>query len=62
MDRALANLGIKGVKEVRVGKYIELNLPRASRKRAEAITKEACERLLANPNIEAYRFEIVEQP
>lgn len=60
MDRALTNLGIKGVKGVRIGKYIELNMPRASRKRAEAITKEACERLLANPNIEAYRYEIVE--
>ena len=46
---------------VRMGKYVELSLPKLSRKKAEALTEEACRRLLTNPNIESYRFEIVEE-
>lgn len=60
MDRALGSLGIKGVAGVRMGKYVELALPKMTRKKAEAITRQACDRLLVNPNIESYRFEIVE--
>ena len=59
MDRALGSLGIKGVDGVRVGKYVELALPKVTRKKAEEITLQACDRLLVNPNIESYRFEIV---
>ena len=61
MERALRNLGIKGVDSVRMGKYVELSLPKLSRKKAEALTEEACRRLLTNPNIESYRFEIVKE-
>ncbi len=59
--KVLRNLGMSAVSDVRMGKYVELELPRVSRKKAEEITRQACDRLLVNPNIEAYRFEIVEQ-
>ncbi len=60
VGKALHNLGIKGIGEVRIGKYIEVDLPDLKKDKAEKVTREACERLLVNPNIEGYRFEIVE--
>jgi phosphoribosylformylglycinamidine synthase subunit PurS len=58
---ALGSLGYSGVKDVRVGKLIELELETTSdRPKAEADLKTMGERLLANPVIEDYRFEILE--
>jgi phosphoribosylformylglycinamidine synthase subunit PurS len=56
---ALGSLGYSGVKDVRVGKLIELELETSDRSKAEADLKTMGERLLANPVIEDYRFEIV---
>ncbi|MBZ0118290.1 MAG: phosphoribosylformylglycinamidine synthase subunit PurS [Sandaracinaceae bacterium] len=56
--RALGSLGFEGVKGVRVGKLIEIDLA----DRDEAAAREAlaamCEKLLANPVIEDFRFEL----
>ncbi len=60
VGQALRNLGIKKVAAVRVGKFIEIELPGLKRAGAEKVAREACERLLVNPNIESYSFEIVE--
>jgi phosphoribosylformylglycinamidine synthase subunit PurS len=57
---ALGSLGYSGVKDVRVGKLIELELEASDRPKAEADLKTMGERLLANPVIEDYRFEILE--
>ena len=57
---ALGSLGYSGVKDVRVGKLIELELETRDRSKAEADLKTMGERLLANPVIEDYRFEILE--
>lgn len=53
---ALQNLGYGGVDGVRVGKYIELTV--ADGADIEGQVKEMCEKLLANPVIEDYRFEV----
>ena len=60
VGKALTSLGIKGISDVRMGKYVELDLPKIDKKKAEILTAEACDKLLANPNIEGYRFDIVE--
>jgi phosphoribosylformylglycinamidine synthase PurS subunit len=60
VGKALQNLGLKAITGVRFGKYIELDLPGTSKKDAERLTREACDRLLANPHIESYRFELTE--
>lgn len=60
VGKALKNLGVVGVADVRMGKYIEMALPGVPRKQAAKITTEACDRLLVNPNIETYRFDILE--
>ena len=57
---ALSSLGYADVKDVRVGKLIELELARNDRAGAEAEVKAMCERLLANTIIEEYRIELME--
>ena len=57
---ALSSLGYTDVKDVRVGKLIELELATNDRAGAEAEVKAMCERLLANTIIEEYRIELME--
>lgn len=60
---ALHSLGYGGVSEVRIGKYMELEVSVPEGSDAGAIenqVKEMCDKLLANPVIEHYRFEVVE--
>ncbi len=59
MKNALHSMEFTEVEEVRVGKYMELSLP-SSVKNVEAAVEEMCHRLLANPVIEDYRYEIEE--
>ncbi|MDY7015681.1 MAG: phosphoribosylformylglycinamidine synthase subunit PurS [Cyanobacteriota bacterium] len=62
VESGLAQLGYVGVEGVRIGKYIELTLKAADRAAAESQLDRMCDRLLANPTIENYRFELTEQP
>jgi phosphoribosylformylglycinamidine synthase len=54
----LANLGIKSVKDVRIGKHIQLHLEANSAEEARAIAQEASEKLLANPVMEEFTISI----
>jgi len=56
---ALKTLNFTGVEEVRVGKYIRLQLKAPDRSRAEKQVNEMCRKLLANPVIENYSFELL---
>jgi phosphoribosylformylglycinamidine synthase len=58
VERALASLGFAGVGGVRIGRYIILDLDAVSKSQAEETARKMCEQLLANPNIEDYRFEV----
>ena len=57
---ALHMLGFASVKDVRMGKFLEVALDEASRQKAEALVKAMCNKLLANPIIENYRYELEE--
>jgi len=57
---ALGSLGFAGVDSVRAGKYMEIRLSAEGRQAAEAEVSEMCRKLLANPVIEEFRFEIDE--
>ncbi len=59
VEHALSTLGYKGVKEVRVGKFFELELAEEDSSRAKGELTEMCKALLANTVIEDFRFEIV---
>ena len=56
----LHQLGFDTVQDVRAGKYMEIRLDDADRERANARVTEMCDRLLANPVIEQFRFELDE--
>lgn len=58
VKRSLGDLGFNNVKKVRVGKLIELELDATNTKEAETELAAMCEKLLANPVIEDFRFEI----
>lgn len=58
VQHALSTLGFPEVKDVRVGKYIELDLGSADKVQAEAKIKTMCEKLLANTVIEDFRYEL----
>jgi phosphoribosylformylglycinamidine synthase len=60
IERSLHTLGYPEVRDVRMGKYLELEIEAESRAGAEARMREMCDKLLANPVIEDYRFEIQE--
>jgi phosphoribosylformylglycinamidine synthase len=58
VKRALSALGFAGVQNVRVGKLIELELSPASPQAAATELRAMCEKLLANPIVEDFRFEL----
>ena len=58
IEMSLHTLGYTEVQDVRMGKYLELNIEASSHKAAESRIRQMCEKLLANPVIEDYRFEI----
>lgn len=55
----LKSLGFDQATEVRAGKYIEIKVDNTERAGAEATVEEMCRKLLANPVIESYRYEVV---
>ena len=56
----LKNLGFSSIDEVRVGKYLEVRVDEAERSRAELTITDICQKLLCNPVIEEFRFELDE--
>ena len=55
---ALDALGFRGVKDVRIGKYIEIELNHGSASSAKRDVERMCKKLLANPVIETYRIDM----
>ncbi len=58
IEHALDALGFKKAGNVRVGKYMELDLDEHDKAKAEVQVKSMCEKLLANTIIEEYRYEL----
>jgi phosphoribosylformylglycinamidine synthase len=58
IERSLPALGYTGVRDVRVGKRIELQLEAADESEARDRVMEMCDKLLANPVIESYEVTI----
>jgi phosphoribosylformylglycinamidine synthase PurS subunit len=57
VHHALEGLGFRGVKDVRVGRLIELDVADGT---SDETLKDMCEKLLANTVIENYRIEKLE--
>ena len=59
-NKALKSINIKGITSMGIGKYIEMDFNGTSKEEASNIVDESCRKLLANPNTEKYKFEILE--
>ncbi|MBL7074409.1 phosphoribosylformylglycinamidine synthase subunit PurS [candidate division KSB1 bacterium] len=62
VQQALTSLGYANVEDVRIGKYVLVRFKNGERTDLEDQTRQMCEKLLANPVIESFSFEIVENP
>jgi len=58
VQNALTQMGYEGIGAVHVGKYLEVELSGQDREAARQQIDEACHRILSNPVIEDYRFEL----
>ncbi len=57
---SMKNLNLPEIENVRIGKHITLEIEAATKDAAQTKVEEACKKLLANPIMEEYVFELVE--
>jgi phosphoribosylformylglycinamidine synthase subunit PurS len=58
VEHALKNLGYHTVESARIGKYIEVIINEEELQQAERICNEICQKLLSNPVMENFSFEL----
>jgi phosphoribosylformylglycinamidine synthase subunit PurS len=58
VQHALQHMGYKGIGAVHVGKYMEIELPDGDKEAWRKQIDDACHKILSNPVIEDYQFEI----
>jgi len=56
VHQALNGMGFNNVKEVRQGKYFEIDIDEKDKKKAEEKAEDMCKKLLANLVIEDYKI------
>ena len=54
------NLGLKNIKNTRIGKYIEFDVGATNKSDAEEEVNNYCKKLLANPIMEDFEFTLSE--
>ena len=57
---AAARLGVQGIRQLRIGKSIELELEAADRQAAQSQLELLSDRLLANPVIENWTLDLLD--
>jgi phosphoribosylformylglycinamidine synthase len=58
VKRALESMNFRGIKSVRVGKFMEIELEGGNEAELKKKIDEACRKLLSNPVIEEYTIEL----
>ena len=58
VKHALESMNFKGIKEVRVGKLVEIEIESGTKAELQNKIDDVCRQLLSNPVIEEYSFEI----
>ena len=58
VKHALESMNLSGIKDVRIGKFMEIELEGGNKAELQKKIDEACHKLLSNPIIEEYTFEI----
>ena len=57
---SMKNLNLNEIADIRIGKHITMKLAADTREAAETKVKTACDKLLANPIMEYYEFDLQE--
>ena len=60
VKQALETMGYRGVRDVRLGKFIEIDFDGKAKSTVRKEVKEMSEKLLSNPVIEEFYYEIEE--
>ena len=60
VEKGAAHLGIKNIRDTRIGKYIEFIVDTEDKSAAEKEVKEYCSKLLSNPIMEDFEFILTE--
>jgi len=60
IKRALEDMGYQGIKDIRFGKMFEITYQKDGKIKPDELLDEICRKLLTNPVIEKYNFEIVQ--
>ncbi|MBX9635159.1 MAG: phosphoribosylformylglycinamidine synthase subunit PurS [Magnetospirillum sp.] len=60
VQHALGSLGFDGVKDVRQGKFVELELAETDKVKAREAVEQMCKQLLTNTVIENYTIDLVD--
>lgn len=58
VEHGIHSLGYPDVKNVRIGKFIEMDIATESREEAERVVREVSQKLLANPVMEDFSFTL----
>lgn len=61
LAQSLRRVGFARVKDVRVGKVIDVKMDSSSSDEARRDLQKMCEKLLANPVIESFKYELIEE-
>ncbi|MEE4177995.1 MAG: phosphoribosylformylglycinamidine synthase subunit PurS [Bacteroides sp.] len=61
ITKSMKNLGLPEINNVRMGKHITLEVEAADHQDAHQKVETACKKLLANPIMEYFEFELFEQ-
>jgi phosphoribosylformylglycinamidine synthase subunit PurS len=59
IEGALKSFGLEGVDSVRQGKVFDIEVETSDKAQAEALIKQACEKLLANTVVENFKVEVL---
>ena len=60
IEHSIQSLGYKNIHDARIGKFIEMKLDAKNKTEATKQTEEICSKLLANPVMEDFHYEISE--
>lgn len=62
VEKGAEHLGIRNIKDTRIGKYIEFTVDTDNKESAEKEINEYCNKLLSNPIMEDYEFTLEPLP
>ncbi len=60
VTHSMKNLNISGIDDIRIGKHVSMTLDAKTEEEASAKVDSACKKLLANPIVESYTFQLTE--